>query len=51
VTDLTHRQDQRGRHAPRDSREELAASLRRAFPLGESGSFVSLLQAIDERAA
>ena len=44
------RQEQRAPAAPREAREALAANLRRAFPLGESGSFVGLLRAIDERA-
>jgi hypothetical protein len=43
-------QEERAPAAPREAREVLAANLRRAFPLGECGSFVGLLRAIDERA-
>jgi hypothetical protein len=43
-----HRREQQGQPAQRDARQELAANLRRAFPLDPAGSFTSLLRALDE---
>lgn len=41
--------DKAGLAVNRDLREATASNLKRAFPLGDSGSFTGLLRAIDER--
>lgn len=46
---FTKRQEQPVRPAPVELQEQLAANLRRAFPLNDSGSFGGLLRALDER--
>ena len=52
---MMNRQGQPARPAVRERNEQLAANLRRAFPVDGfpvdgSGSFAGLLRAIDERA-